>query len=62
MKDQKLLIPKQDFYPLYRTGLLTLSSSVITDITRLTGVEGDGASYPDSSVGVWPAATNYVTN
>ena len=47
--------------PLFSTGSLT-TANLITDVTRLAGVEGDGAAYPDSSVGVWTAATNYVTN
>lgn len=48
--------------PLPYQGQLTLSGGVITDATRLTGTQGDGVAYPDSSVGVWPAATNLVEN
>lgn len=44
-----------------KRGALTLSAGVITDVTRLAGVEGDGRAYPDSSVGLWPAATNIAT-
>lgn len=49
-------------YPLLSQGALTLSAGVITDVTRLAGVEGDGETYPASRAGVWPAATNLITN
>jgi len=41
---------------------LVTSGSEITDLTRLAGLSGDGAAWPDSSFGIWPAATNLVTN
>ena len=47
--------------PLPYQGKLTVAN-LITDVTRLAGVGGDGAAYPDSSAGVWPAATNYILN
>lgn len=56
------LLTRYPYNPVPEHGKLTLSSGVITDVTRLAGVEGDGAAYPDSSVGVWPAATNIVRN
>ncbi len=48
--------------PLPYLGKLTLSAGVITDVTRLAGVEGDGEAYPASSVYVGPAYTQYIKN
>ena len=55
------LLTRYPYNPVPEHGKLTIANA-ITDVTRLAGVEGDGAAYPDSSVGVWPAATNLVTN
>ena len=44
--------------PVPYQGKLTIANA-ITDVTRLAEVEGDGATYPASMAGVWPAATNY---
>ncbi|MGE3858288.1 MAG: hypothetical protein AB7G21_15145, partial [Dehalococcoidia bacterium] len=41
---------------------LTLSGNEITDLVRLAATSGDGRTVPDGSVGIWPAATNIVTN
>ena len=49
------------YNPVPYQGKLTVAN-LITDVTRLAGVGGDGAAYPDSSVGVWPAATNRNVN
>lgn len=49
------------YAPLFTQGQLTVAN-LISDDTRLAGVQGDGAAYPDSSVGVWPAATNLYPN
>jgi len=40
---------------------LTMSGNEITDAVRAAGVEGDGLPI-GSGVGIWPAATNLVTN
>ncbi|MGI8423589.1 MAG: phage head spike fiber domain-containing protein [Chloroflexota bacterium] len=40
---------------------LILSGNEITDATRALALQGDGLS-GDSSFGIWPAATNLVTN
>lgn len=42
-----------------KRGSLTLSAGVITDATRLAGVEGDGITWPFGGVYVGPGATNY---
>ena len=42
-------------------GSLTTSGGLITDAVRTTGAEGDGLT-PPAGVGIWPAATNLVTN
>lgn len=42
-------------------GLLTFTGGLLTDTTRLTDVEGDGLS-AYGGIGIWPAATNLVTN
>lgn len=43
-----------------RPGQLTLAN-VINDASRAAGVQGDGLSN-DGTTGIWPAATNLVTN
>ncbi|CAB4173729.1 hypothetical protein UFOVP1186_17 [uncultured Caudovirales phage] len=43
------------------SGSLTFSGNEITDATRAIGTSGDGATAP-AGVGIWPAATNNVTN
>lgn len=55
---QTLLRPSRDWTPLTQIGALTLSAGVITDVTRLAGVEGDGEAYPFGGVYVGPAAAN----
>lgn len=37
---------------------VTLSGNEITDAVRTTGTAGDGVAPPDSSMGIWQAATN----
>ena len=41
---------------------ISLSGNEITDRIRAVNTEGDGRLAPDSSFGVWAAATNLVTN
>lgn len=53
-----LLRPSRDWTPLTLKGALTLSAGVVTDVTRLAGVQGDGKAYPFGGVYVGPAATN----
>lgn len=45
----------------YTSETLTFTGDLITDAVRAAGVEGDGLT-PPAGVGVWPAATNLVTN
>lgn len=45
----------------YGNGTLTFTGGLITDAVRTTDVEGDGLT-PPAGVGIWPAATNLVTN
>lgn len=40
---------------------LTFTGGLITDAVRAAGVEGDGLT-PPAGVGIWPGATNLVTN
>ncbi len=40
----------------------TLSGNEITDAVRTTNTGGDGRTSPDSSAGIWPAATNLIAN
>ena len=39
---------------------LTVSGNEITDATRTTNTQGDGATVPDSSYGIWEGTTNLV--
>src|SRR3990167_8608460 len=48
--------------PSYREQRLTLSGNEITDAVRRAGVEGDGVSPSDFSLGIWEATTNLCTN
>lgn len=41
---------------------LTFSGNEITDTTRTTGTEGDGATVPDVSYGIYQGTTNLMTN
>jgi len=45
----------------YTDETLTFTGDLITDAVRTAGVEGDGLT-PPAGVGIWPAATNLVTN
>lgn len=45
----------------YTLPSLTLAGNEITDAVRRTGTEGDGLAIP-AGFGIWPAATNLVTN
>ena len=45
----------------YALQTLTFTGGLITDAVRAAGVEGDGLT-PPAGVGIWPAATNLVTN
>src|SRR3990167_6344341 len=47
--------------PVYVPDDLTFTGGLITDAVRTTAVEGDGLT-PPAGVGIWPAATNLVTN
>ena len=44
----------------YALQTLTFTGGLITDAVREAGVEGDGLT-PPAGVGIWPAATNIVT-
>src|SRR3990167_10940935 len=46
--------------PVYVPDDLTFTGGLITDAVRTTGEEGDGQT-PPAGVGIWPAATNIVT-
>lgn len=43
-------------------GTLTLSGNEMTDASRTAAIQGDGRTPPDSSVGIWEATTNLITN
>lgn len=45
-----------------RDGVVTLSGNEIRDTTRALNTQGDGVTAPDSSMGIWEATTNLVTN
>jgi len=45
----------------YTPQVLTFTGGLITDAVRTAGVEGDGLTSP-AGVGIWPAATNLITN
>jgi hypothetical protein len=40
----------------------TVSGNEITDAVRVQNYQGDGRTAPDSSVGIWEATTNLITN
>jgi RHS repeat-associated protein len=45
-----------------QAGTVGVSGNEITDAVRSAGVQGDGRAAPDSSFGIWWAATNLVLN
>jgi len=49
-------------YRSFAAALLTLSGNEITDALRTLGLQGDGRTPPDSSVGIWEATTNLHPN